>query len=55
MSELRVSTSDSMKHIKVTVSLKDARAMRWRIWLGTRMFALGAWVIGCGLEVKNNA
>ena len=55
MSELRVSASDAMKRIKLTVSLEAARTMRWCIWLGTKIFVLGAWVIGCGLEVKVNA
>lgn len=36
----------------VEMRLTGVRRLRLRLWLGTQIFSLGAWVIGHGVEVE---
>ncbi len=44
--------SDLCGRITLNVTVTGVRVFKARLWLGSRLFRLAAWVIGVGCEVK---
>ena len=40
---------------QVSVDVKISKEFWLRFWLGTRLIMLGAWVMGCRIEITHNA
>lgn len=40
-----------MKQISIKAVVTGARQVRFRIWLGTKVMLLAAWIIGCSIEI----
>jgi hypothetical protein len=51
MAEGVVDVRDTMRSVTINVRLIGVRSMRVRMWLAAKLFALGAWVAGTGLEL----
>lgn len=43
-----VDAVDLMRHMTMNVKVRRMRTVRVRIWLGTKVIRLGAWIIGVG-------
>jgi len=52
MAELKYDAVRTMKGITVTVKATRATELKWRLWLGVRLFHLAAWVMNCKLEIE---
>ena len=48
--QISVSANDALKSTLMTIEIKvnNVRILRARIWIGTKIMMLGAWVIGVG-------
>jgi hypothetical protein len=51
MKPLSVNAGEALRHIKVTIRVKGLRRLRFRLWLGSKLFRIGAAVMGCLIEV----
>ena len=45
-------TNDFKIIATISLNVKISRWLKVRVWLATRILALGAWVAGCGFEVE---
>jgi hypothetical protein len=43
------SQSELLQKMEITVTMP--RLFGLRVWMGSRLFWLGAWVIGCGVKI----
>ncbi len=41
-----------MESFTLILKLKGLKVLRFRLWLGTRIIKLGAWIIGCKIELE---
>lgn len=55
MAAIELSMPDLMKHMTLDMVVTGQREASIRIWLGTRLLKLGAWVMGCGVNVEVSA
>ncbi|CDO35000.1 hypothetical protein [Novosphingobium sp. KN65.2] len=46
-----ISMPKLMKQISIKAVVTGARQVRFRIWLGTKVMLLAAWIIGCSIEI----
>lgn len=44
-----------LRHTTMKVRIVGLRTFKARIWLGTKLFVLGAWVLGCGVNVETES
>lgn len=49
---IRMSEIIRQQTLTVELCLTGVRWARFRIWLGVRIIKLGAYVVGCGIEMK---
>lgn len=42
----------AVKHMTMQVDIAGLRVFRLRVWLGMKLIALAAWVIGCSVKVE---
>ena len=47
-----VKVSDALREITLEVKIVGFRSWRIRLWIGTRLLQLAAWVIGCGIKIE---
>ena len=52
MAKIEIDTRKIIKEITISVDTKHARESKIRIWLARKVFVLGAWIAGCGVEFK---
>jgi len=46
-----IDARDVMHQVTMTVELTHTRQLEWRLWLGTQLIRLAAWIMGCGIEI----
>ena len=47
-----IKVHEALKEITIEVKIVGFRSWRVRLWIGTWLLQLAAWVIGCGLNIK---
>jgi hypothetical protein len=40
------------RQIYMTVKIKRATELQWRIWLGVRLMYVAAWIMNCNIDVQ---
>ena len=47
-----IKVSEALKEITIEVKIVGFRSWRVRLWIGTQLLQLAAWVIGCGIDIE---
>jgi hypothetical protein len=50
----KINAADAMKAVTLNVKV-DTRELRVRLWIGTRLLHVAAWVLGCRIRIEPRA
>jgi hypothetical protein len=50
----KINAADAMKSVTLNVKV-DTRELRVRLWIGTRLLHLAAWILGCRIRIEPRA
>lgn len=52
--DIQADIVESMRYATLIVTWKRMREMRVRLWIGTRLMLLTAWILNCNIEFEND-
>lgn len=52
LGEVRVPAAKAMQSLTIKVRVTGLRRFKLRLWLGTQLLKLAAWVIGANIEIE---
>lgn len=55
MASANIHMRDVMSNVTMTVTIRGVRGHRVRFWIGSRLVALAAYVLGCRVEILGAA